>query len=223
MTKRTALITGVTGQDGAYLTRLLAEKGYRVFGMAPHSTRYALANLDYLGVSDQVDIIEADMSDEAALIHTVRRTAPDEVYNFAAQSFPAISWNQPVLTAEVNALGVVRLLEAVRCFAPRARFYQASTSEMFGNANRAGIQTENTPFQPRSPYAISKLYAFWIVNNYRDSYGMFCVNGILFTHESPIRGEEFVTRKISLGAARIKLGVGDRIRVIANARQWQPR
>jgi GDPmannose 4,6-dehydratase len=206
--KKTALITGVTGQDGAYLTRFLAEKDYRVFGLMPHSTRYAFANLDYLGVTEQVDIVEADMNDEAALIHAVRQTAPDEIYNFAAQSFPAISWDQPVLTAEVNALGVVRLLEAVRYFAPRARFYQASTSEMFGNANRAGIQTENTPFQPRSPYAISKLYAFWIVNNYRDSYGMFCVNGILFNHESPIRGENFVTRKISLGAARIKMGVG---------------
>ena len=219
---RRAFVTGVTGQDGAYLVRLLAEKDYRIFGMMPHSTRYAFGNLDYLGVTDRVEIVEADMNDEAALIHAVRRTAPDEIYNLAAQSFVGISWDQPVLTAEVNALGVVRLLEAMRYFAPRARFYQASTSEMFGNANRAGIQTENTPFQPRSPYAIAKLYAFWIVNNYRDSYGMFCVNGILFNHESPIRGEEFVTRKFSLGAARISLGVGERIGLgnLDSKRDW---
>ena len=189
--KRHALITGVTGQDGAYLSRYLLEKDYVVFGLVPRSTRYAFANLDYLGVTGDVDFIDGDLADEASLIHAVRRTRPAEVYNLAAQSFVGMSWDQPMWTTDVNACGTLRLLEAVRNFAPAARFYQASTSEMFGNCNENGIQTEETPMHPCSPYAISKLYAYWIVNNYRTSYGMFCVNGILFNHESPIR-EEFV-------------------------------
>jgi len=208
--QKSALITGVTGQDGAYLCELLAEKGYRIFGLVPRSTRYAFGNLDYLGVTDQVDFIEGDMTDEASLIRAVRRTRPDEVYNLAAQSFVATSWEQPVLTTEVNALGPLKLLEAIKDFAPRARFYQASTSEMFGNSHDDGLQTEQTPFHPRSPYAIAKLYAYWIANNYRESYGMFCVNGILFNHESPIRGPEFVTRKITVNVAKIKLGMAER-------------
>ncbi len=221
-TPKTALITGVTGQDGAYLSQLLVEKGYRVFGTLQRSTRYPFRNLDYLGITNEVDFIESDLTDEASLIHTVKRTQPDEVYNLAAQSFVGVSWDQPVRTAEVNAMGVVRLLEAVRHFAPKAKFYQASTSEMFGNANRAGIQTENTPFNPRSPYAISKLYAYWITNNYKESYGMFCVNGILFNHESPIRGEEFVTRKITKNVAEIKLGLKDRLGLgnLESKRDW---
>lgn len=222
MATPTALVTGVTGQDGAYLAQLLLEKGYRVYGIMQRSTRYAFQNLDYLGVTDAIDYIEADLTDEASLIRAVQRTRPDEVYNLAAQSFVGVSWDQPILTAEVDAMGVLKLLEAVRHHSPKARFYQASTSEMFGNANRAGIQTEKTPFHPRSPYAISKLFAYWITVNYRESYGMFCVNGILFNHESPIRGPEFVTRKISIGVARIKAGLQDRIGLgnLDSKRDW---
>ncbi|MBN1394320.1 MAG: GDP-mannose 4,6-dehydratase [Pirellulales bacterium] len=220
--KRTALITGITGQDGSYLAKLLLEKDYAVYGLMPRSTRYAFTNLDYLGVTGEVDYITGDLADEASLIHAVRRTRPDEVYNLAAQSFVAASWDQPLWTTEVNACGALRLLEALRNFAPRAKFYQASTSEMFGNCSDNGIQTEQTPMHPCSPYAISKLYAYWIVNNYRESYGMFCVNGILFNHESPIRGLEFVTRKISHNVAKIKLGLANRFGLgnLDSRRDW---
>ncbi len=220
--KKVALITGVTGQDGAYLSQLLAEKDYTIYGLLPRSTRYPFANLDYLGVTDRVDYIEGDMADEASLLRAVQRCRPDEVYNLAAQSFVGTSWDQPVVTTEINALGVLKLLEAVRLFAPKARFYQASTSEMFGNSHINGEQTEQTPFEPRSPYAISKLFAYWIVNNYRESYGMFCANGILFNHESPIRGAEFVTRKISLAVARIKRGQQERVGLgnLDSKRDW---
>lgn len=219
---KTALVTGVTGQDGAYLSKSLLKKGYTVYGLLPRSTRYAFANLDALGVTGQVDYIDGDLSDEASLINAVRRTQPDEVYNLAAQSFVGTSWDQPMRTTDVNACGTLRLLEAVKAFAPRARFYQASTSEMFGNSHQDGIQTEETPMHPRSPYAIAKLYAYWIVNNYRESYGMFCVNGILFNHESPIRGEEFVTRKISANVASIKLGLSERFGLgnLDSTRDW---
>ncbi len=219
---RVALVTGITGQDGAYLARLLLGKEYTVYGLVSRSTRYAFANLDYLGVTGQVDLIDGDMTDEASLINAVRRTRPDEVYNLAAQSFVGTSWEQPIRTTDVNACGTLRLLEAVKAFAPRARFYQASTSEMFGNSNQDGIQTEETPMHPRSPYAIAKLYAYWIVNNYRESYGMFCVNGILFNHESPIRGKEFVTRKITYNVARVKLGLIDRFGLgnLDSMRDW---
>ena len=222
MATKTALVTGVTGQDGAYLSQLLLEQGYRVFGLMQRSTRYAFGNLDYLGVTDGIDFIEADLTDEASLIRAVQFTRPDEIYNLAAQSFVGASWDQPILTAEVDAMGVLRLLEAMRDHAPSARFYQASTSEMFGNAHRGGIQTEATPFHPRSPYAISKLFGYWITVNYRESYGMFCVNGILFNHESPIRGAEFVTRKITRGVARIKKGMQDRIGLgnLDSKRDW---
>jgi GDPmannose 4,6-dehydratase len=220
--KRTALITGVTGQDGAYLSKLLLGKGYTVYGLVTRSTRYAFANLDYLGITGEIDLIHGDMTDEASLINAVRRTHPDEVYNLAAQSFVGASWDQPMLTTDVNAVGTLRLLEAVRNFAPRAKFYQASTSEMFGNCHENGLQTEETPFHPRSPYAISKLYAYWIVNNYRESYGLFCANGILFNHESPIRGKEFVTRKISHNVAKIKLGISERFGLgnLDSKRDW---
>ncbi|MBI3945556.1 MAG: GDP-mannose 4,6-dehydratase [Armatimonadetes bacterium] len=220
--RRVALVTGVTGQDGAYLSKLLLEKDYTVYGLVRRSTRYALANLDYLGVTSDLDLIEGDLGDEASLINVVRRTHPNEVYNLAAQSFVGSSWDQPILTTDVDAMGTLRLLEAVRHFAPQARFYQASTSEMFGNSHENGLQTEETPFHPRSPYAIAKLYAYWIVNNYRDSYGMFCVNGILFNHESPIRGPEFVTRKISRSVAQIKLGLSQRLGLgnLHSRRDW---
>jgi GDPmannose 4,6-dehydratase len=220
--KKTALITGITGQDGSYLSKLLLEKGYTVYGMMSRSTRYAFSNLDYLGVTKDVNFLDGDMTDEASLIHAVRRSAPDEVYNLAAQSFVAMSWDQPLATADINAIGTLRLLEAVRGFAPRARFYQASTSEMFGKSNQDGIQSEETPFHPQSPYAIAKLFAFWIVNNYRASYGMFCANGILFNHESPIRGKEFVTRKISYNVAKIRLGLSERFALgnLDSRRDW---
>jgi GDPmannose 4,6-dehydratase len=220
--KKTALITGIAGQDGAYLSRLLLDKGYRIFGLLPRSTGYAFANLDYLGITKDVSFLDGDMTDEASLIYAVRTTNPDEVYNLAAQSFVGMSWQQPLVTADINAIGTLRLLEAVRNFAPKARFYQASTSEMFGDCGNDGIQSEETPFHPQSPYAIAKLFAFWIVNNYRTSYGMFCANGILFNHESPIRGKEFVTRKISYNVAKIKLGLLDRFALgnLDSKRDW---
>lgn len=220
--KKTALITGVTGQDGGYLAKLLLEKGYRVFGMMERSTRYPFANLDYLGITGDVDYLDGDMGDEASLIHAVRQSHPDEIYNLAAQSFVGTSWQQPIVSTDVNAAGVLRLLEAMRHFAPTARFYQASTSEMYGNSHNEGLQTEETPFHPRSPYAIAKLYAYWIVNNYKESYSLFCANGILFNHESPIRGKEFVTRKITDAVARIKLGLLDKIGLgnLESERDW---
>lgn len=220
--KPVALITGVTGQDGAYLAKLLLEKDYRVYGLVRRSTRYAFAGLDYLGVTADVDFVDGDLADEASLINAVRRIRPSEVYNLAAQSFVGASWDQPLWTSDVNACGTLRMLEAVRNFVPQARFYQASTSEMFGNCHENGVQTEATPMHPCSPYAISKLYAYWIVNNYRESYGMFCVNGILFNHESPIRGKDFVTRKISYNVAKIKLGLGARFGLgnLDSRRDW---
>lgn len=219
---KSAFVTGVTGQDGAYLAQLLLEQGYKVYGLIRRSTRPAYENLEYLGVAHDVEYIEGDLSDEVSIIRAMQQTRPDEIYNLAAQSFVGSSWEQPVITTEINSMGVVKLLNAVKDIVPRAKFYQASTSEMFGNSNRAGIQTENTPFHPRSPYAISKLYAYWIVNNYKESYGMFCANGILFNHESPIRGKQFVTRKITDGVARIKLGVADQIRLgnLESKRDW---
>ncbi len=221
--QKTAFVTGVNGQDGAYLAKFLLEKDYRVFGIIRRSTtRHRFENLEYLGVVDDIEFIEADLIDEASMMKAVKQTQPDEVYNLAAQSFVGASWDQPILTCEANAMGVLKLLEAVKSNVPTARFYQASTSEMFGNSNRAGLQTENTPFHPRSPYAISKLFSYWIVNNYKESYGMFCVNGILFNHESPIRGIEFVTRKITDAVAQIKLGKLDRVGLgnLDSRRDW---
>lgn len=221
--KKHALITGINGQDGAYLSRFLLEKGYRVFGIIRRSTRNVFDNLSYLGIANDIDYIEGDLTDEASLINCIRQARPHEVYNLAAQSFVGVSWDQPLVTTEVNALGVLKLLSAIRNFTPTARFYQASTSEMFGHSHDdEGLQTEETPFHPRSPYAISKLYGYWIANNFKESYGMFCTNGILFNHESPIRGKEFVSRKISDGVARIKLGLAKEIRLgnIESRRDW---
>lgn len=219
---KTALITGILGQDGGYLAKLLLEKDYKVYGLIRRYTNPNFGNLEYLGIADKIEYVSGDMTDEASLINVVKSIAPDEVYNLAAQSFVGSSWDQAKLTSEVNSLGVLYLLNAIKYFSPMTKFYQASTSEMFGNSSENGIQTEETPFHPRSPYAISKLYAHWMTVNFKESYGLFCASGILFNHESPIRGKEFVTRKISDGVARIKLGLSNEIRLgnLESKRDW---
>jgi GDPmannose 4,6-dehydratase len=204
----TALITGVTGQDGAYLAQLLLEKGYEVVGMMRRSASSDVIGerLRWLGILDRVRLVEGNLIDLSSLIRVVQSIRPDEVYNLAAQSFVAASWNQPLLTGNVTGLGAANVLEAVRIARPEARFYQASSSEMFGKV-QAPQQSEHTPFYPRSPYAIAKLYAHWMTVNYRESFGLHASSGILFNHESPLRGIEFVTRKVTDGVARIKLGI----------------
>jgi GDPmannose 4,6-dehydratase len=202
------LITGVTGQDGAYLSQFMLQKGYRVFGMMRRSASSDVIGerLDWLGIRDQVQLVDGNLVDLSSLIRVVQACAPDEVYNLGAQSFVAASWHQPLLTGQVTALGAANLLEALRIVRPQARFYQASSSEMFGLI-QAPQQIETTPFHPRSPYAAAKLYAHWMTVNHRESFGMHASSGILFNHESPLRGIEFVTRKITDGVARIKLGL----------------
>lgn len=210
MTSGTALITGVTGQDGSYLAELLLEKGYRVVGMTRRTSTMTMERIEHL--MDDIEIVQGDLLDQNSLAEALRTTHPAEVYNLAAQSFVPTSWNQPVLTGEFTALGVTRLLEAIRQTDPSIRFYQASSSEMFGKATEVP-QHELTRFHPRSPYGVAKVYAHWITVNYRESYGLYAVGGILFNHESPRRGLEFVTRKISDGVARIKLGLADELRL----------
>jgi GDPmannose 4,6-dehydratase len=210
MADRRALITGITGQDGSYLAELLLEKGYEVLGM---TRRASTENVERIGhLTDRVKLIQGDLLDPHSLVSALRTAEPTEVYNLAAQSFVPTSWNQPVLTAEFTAVGVTRMLEAIRTVDPNIRFYQASSSEMFGKV-REVPQTEQTPFHPRSPYGVAKAYGHYITVNYRESYGLFAVSGILFNHESPRRGLEFVTRKISDGVARIKLGLADDLRL----------
>lgn len=203
----TALITGITGQDGAYLAQLLLTKGYRVYGTYRRSSSVNFWRLETLGIRHhpRLSLVEHDLTDQGAAIRLLEQTEPDEVYNLAAQSFVGVSFEQPVTTAHINALGPLYLLEAIRIVNPRIRFYQASTSELFGKV-QAIPQDETTPFYPRSPYGVAKLYAHWITINYRESYGIFATCGILFNHESPLRGLEFVTRKITDGVAKIKLG-----------------
>jgi GDPmannose 4,6-dehydratase len=203
---RRVLITGITGQDGSYLAELLLEKGYDVFGMTRRASTENVERISHL--TDRVTLIQGDLLDPHSLVSALRTSEPHEVYNLAAQSFVPTSWNQPVLTAEFTGLGVTRLLEAIRTVDPDIRFYQASSSEMFGKVREAP-QTEQTPFHPRSPYGVAKTYGHYITVNYRESFGLFAVSGILFNHESPRRGLEFVTRKISDGVARIKLGLAD--------------
>jgi GDPmannose 4,6-dehydratase len=204
----TCLITGVTGQDGAYLSQFMLEKGYRVIGMMRRSASSDLVGerLRWLGVLDQVELVDGNLIDLSSLIRLLQTYQPDEVYNLGAQSFVAASWNQPLLTGQVTGLGAANLLEAMRIVRPDARFYQASSSEMYGRI-REPRQNEQTPFYPRSPYAVAKLYAHWMTVNHRESFGMHASSGILFNHESPLRGIEFVTRKITDGVARIKLGL----------------
>ena len=207
---RTALVTGITGQDGSYLAELLLAKGYRVVGVVRRSSTTHYERIGHL--LDRVELVSADLLDQHSLVEAVAHARPDEVYNLAAQSFVQTSWGQPVLTGEFTALGVTRMLEAVRKAAPGARFYQASSSEMFGKVVETP-QRESTPFYPRSPYGVAKVYGHWITVNYRESYGLYACSGILFNHESPRRGLEFVTRKISDGAARIKLGLQRELRL----------
>lgn len=218
-----AFITGVTGQDGAYLAALLLEKGYEVYGMARRSSSSdaVMARLRWLGIADRVKIVDGNLRDLSGLCRSLREIRPDEVYNLAAQSYVGASFNQPILTAEVTGIGPVNVLEALRNEAPAARFYQASTSEMFGRVSEPQ-QSETTPFYPRSPYGCAKLYAHCMTVNYRESYGLHCSSGILFNHESPLRGAEFVTRKVTMGVAMIRAGKATELRLgnIDAKRDW---
>jgi GDPmannose 4,6-dehydratase len=208
--KRRALITGITGQDGSYLAELLLDEGYEVFGMVRRASTENFDRITHL--TDRVTLVQGDLLDQFSLVSVLETARPNEVYNLAAQSFVPTSWRQPVLTAEFTAVGVTRMLEAIRQVDPLIRFYQASSSEMFGKV-REVPQSEETPFYPRSPYGVAKVYGHFITVNYRESYGLFAVSGILFNHESPRRGLEFVTRKVSDGVARIKLGLSDELRL----------
>jgi GDPmannose 4,6-dehydratase len=208
--QKNALITGITGQDGSYLAELLLEKGYNVFGMVRRSSTENFERIKH--IRDKVNLVHADLLDQMSLITAIKESEPDEIYNLAAQSFVPTSWTKPVLTAEFTALGVTRMLEAMRLVKPDARFYQASSSEMFGKVIETP-QTETTPFHPRSPYGVAKAYGHFITVNYRESYDLYACSGILFNHESPRRGYEFVTRKVTDGVARIKLGVGNQVRL----------
>lgn len=208
MQQRTALITGITGQDGSYLAEVLLAKEYRVVGVVRRSSTENFERIAH--IKDRIELAQADLLDQYSLIEAIQSVKPQEIYNLAAQSFVPTSWNQPVLTGEFTALGVTRMLEAIRLVDPSIRFYQASSSEMFGKVLETP-QTEQTPFYPRSPYGVAKVYGHYITVNYRESYGLFAVSGILFNHESPRRGLEFVTRKVTNGAARIKLGLDEKL------------
>ena len=209
MTKR-ALITGITGQDGSYLAELLLEKGYEVFGLVRRTTTVSYERIEH--IQDKLNLVSADLTDLTSLIYCLRETQPDEVYNLAAQSFVPASWAQPVLTGDVTALGVTRMLDAIRAVKPDIRFYQASSSEMFGKVQETP-QTEKTPFYPRSPYGVAKVYGHWITVNYRESYNLHLTSGILFNHESPRRGYEFSTRKVARHAAMISLKLTNELRI----------
>jgi len=215
----TALITGITGQDGSYLAELLLSKGYKVVGVARRSSTVTNERISHL--LDDITVVQGDLHDQGSLLALMEEYEPTEVYNLAAQSFVPTSWNQPALTGDITALGVTRILEAIRFVNPRTRFYQASSSEMFGKVMEVP-QNENTPFYPRSPYGVAKVYGHWITVNYRESFNMFATSGILFNHESPRRGLEFVTRKITDGVAKIKLGLAKELRLgnLESQRDW---
>jgi len=217
-----ALITGILGQDGPYLAKLLLEKGYKVYGLIRRYSNPNFDNLEFLGINKEINFIQGDMTDEASLYSAIKQIQPDEVYNLAAQSFVAASWEQPKFTTEVNSIGVLYLLNAIKFFSPATKFYQASTSEMFGTSHDGGIQDENTVFHPRSPYGVSKVYAYWMTINFRESFSIFTANGILFNHESPLRCIQFVTRKITDAVARIKLGMEKELRLgnLEPRRDW---
>jgi GDPmannose 4,6-dehydratase len=218
-----ALITGITGQDGAYLAQFLLAKGYDVFGLVRRSSHRGVDDhrLRWLGIRDQITLLDGDLGDLSSLLRAVKTVQPTELYNLAAQSFVSSSWSQPLLTAQVTAVGVTNVLEAIRIEKPDCRFYQASSSEMYGLIQE-DMQSEKTPFYPRSPYAAAKLYGHWITVNYRESFGLHASSGILFNHESPLRGTEFVTRKVTDGVARIKLGLAQELRLgnIDAKRDW---
>lgn len=217
--KPRALITGITGQDGSYLAEFLLEKGYEVYGLVRRSSTVNFERIRH--IQDRLHVLSGDLLDQNSLNHALREAQPREVYNLAAQSFVPTSWTQPVLTGEATALGVIRLLEAIRLVDPSIRFYQASSSEMFGRV-RSSPQNEDTPFHPRSPYGVAKVYGHWATVNYRESYGLYAVSGILFNHESPRRGLEFVTRKVTHGVAQIKLGRSKELRLgnLEALRDW---
>lgn len=221
MPRKSALITGITGQDGAYLAKLLLDKGYAVHGVHARRSTDTLWRLRHLGIEKEVNLLAGDVTDLPALIRCMEKSAADEVYNLAAQSFVGTSWEQPVLTSHVTGVGVLNMLEAIRIVNPKARFYQASTSEMFGLIQEA-MQSETTPFYPRSPYGVAKLYGHWMTVNYRESFAMHASSGILFNHESPLRGIEFVTRKVTDAVARIKQGKQKELRLgnIDAQRDW---
>ena len=210
MANKRALITGITGQDGSYLAEFLLNKDYEVFGLVRRTSTVNFERIKH--IQDNIELISGDLLDQNSLINAIKESNPDEIYNLASQSFVPTSWKQPVFTGEATALGVARVLEAIRAVNPKIKFYQASTSEMFGKV-REVPQTEKTKFYPRSPYGVAKLYGHWITINYRESYNMFCCNGILFNHESPRRGLEFVTRKVTNTAAKIKLGLSNELRL----------
>jgi len=218
---RVALVTGITGQDGCYLADFLLKKGYRVFGLVARRSSDTFWRLREMGIIDKVELVHGDLADGSSISRAIQTTRPDEVYNLGAQSFVGTSWDQPVLTGQVTGLGVVHILEAIRQFSPTTRFYQASTSEMFGLI-QTDKQNERTPFYPRSPYGVAKLYGHWITVNYRESFKLHASSGILFNHESPLRGIEFVTRKVTDGVARIKLGKQKELRLgnIDAKRDW---
>lgn len=219
---KVALITGITGQDGAYLAQLLLSKGYKVVGMCSRRVNQSFINLERLGVKDEVEFAFADLTDQCAIQNVINQTQPDEIYNLGAMSYVGLSWQKPTYTSLVNGMGVLYILEAVKNFCPTAKVYQASTSEMYGNSTGSEPKTEKTPFIPRSPYGVAKCFAHNMAVNYRESYGMFVCCGILFNHESPLRGLEFVTRKITDGIAKIKLGLADNITLgnLDSKRDW---
>jgi GDPmannose 4,6-dehydratase len=208
--KRVAFVTGMTGQDGPYLAKTLLEQDYQVYGLVKRYSNLNLDNLRWLGIENDIELVTGDITDENSMNHLLRSLQPAEVYNLAAQSFVGVSWDLNKLTTEVNAIGPLNILNAIRTHSPNSRFYQASTSEMYGNST-GGQQNETTPFRPCSPYGVSKLYAHWITVNFRESYSLYACSGILFNHESPLRGREFVTRKVTDGVARIALGLADTI------------
>lgn len=223
MTSKTALITGITGQDGAYLSKFLLDRGYSVHGVVRRSSHAGVADhrLVWMGIVDDVQLHDGNLTDLSSLIRVIQLVRPDEIYNLAAQSFVTSSWQQPLLTGNVTAIGAANVLEAIRLVSPNAKFYQASSSEMFGLVQEP-VQSETTPFYPRSPYAVAKLYAHWLTVNYRESFGIHASSGILFNHESPLRGTEFVTRKVTDAVARIKRGMQKELRLgnIDALRDW---
>lgn len=216
-----ALITGITGQDGAYLSKFLLDKGYRVVGLSPRRSSNTLWRLAYLAVDKYIEYVEGDLTDVSSLVRAIEKVKPDEVYNLGAQSFVGTSWQQPILTAEVTGMGALNILEALRLTRPDAKFYQASSSEMFGMVQES-MQSETTPFYPRSPYGVAKLFGHWMTKNYRESFNIYACSGVLFNHESPLRGIEFVTRKVTDAVARIFCGLQTELRLgnIDAKRDW---